>query len=481
VSLSEKLGYQATIGIEVHVQLATKTKIFCACPVAVTDEPNKHLCPVCAGHPGVLPVLNAGVIDAAIMLGLATHSTIGELTRFARKHYMYPDLPKGYQITQADKPICTNGMVTVKLEDGTMKQVRLMRIHIEEDAGKNMHSPHTNESFVDLNRAGTPLLEVVSMPDIESAAQARAYLKALWQIVTTLGISTGNMEEGAFRADINVSVRLVGQEKLGTRVELKNLNSFKFVFDAVEYEIDRQIQALHAGEVIRQETRLWDTKERKTYAMRSKEQAADYRYMLDPDLPPIVVTACDIERIAARMPELPLALFERLQKAYGLSSYEADVLMNEPELCAYYEQAMGCVPSKLMINWVLREVAGAAKEAKVAVHALRITPARLATLIQLIDTQVVSARAAADVFAVMLQSFDAPHTIVKALGLEQVGDSAELEALARAVIEKQPDNVAAYKAGKDRLFGAFVGQVMAQTQGRGNPKLIADILKKLLA
>lgn len=474
------LNYDVTIGIEVHVQLTTQSKIFCSCPNVVAQTPNSNICPVCAGYPGVLPVLNHNVVEYAIRAGLATNCTINEASFFARKHYFYPDLPKNYQITQSDTPICINGHIPIRLEDGTTKNIRIMRIHMEEDAGKNIHAAHSNESFVDLNRTGTPLLEIVSEPDIASAHEARMYLKALRSIVMYLGICSGNMEEGAFRADTNISLKKKGATKLGTRVELKNINSFKFISDAIEYEIKRQAALLDNGQTITQETRLWDTKEQKTFIMRSKEEAADYRYMADPDLPIIYVDTEWRERVRNSLPELPDQKFKRLCTENGLTEYEAEILINDIDLAHYYEQAYAHSKSKQLINWVLRDIMGYIKEQKIDINTCPITPKRLAELIQLIDNKTINNRAAQEVFEAMQTSSLSPAEIVKERNLEQMGDTGELEAIIKSIVEKNPGQASDYRSGKEKLFGFFVGQAMAQTKGKGDPQAIQELLKKYL-
>jgi aspartyl-tRNA(Asn)/glutamyl-tRNA(Gln) amidotransferase subunit B len=482
--LSRYPHYEATIGIEVHIQLTTKSKIFCSCLNEAfnefSNEANRNICQVCCGYPGVLPVLNQQVVDYAIKAGLATHCEIASFSEFARKHYFYPDLPKNYQITQNDKPICSEGFVAIRLEDGTSKKIRLMRIHIEEDAGKNIHAPFSNESFVDLNRAGTPLLEVVTYPDISNAAEARAYLKTLRSIVMYLDICSGNMEEGAFRADTNISVRKKGDPKLGTRCELKNINSFKFIADAIEYEIERQILLLESGQRVRQETRLWDTKEHKTIMMRSKEEAADYRYFPDPDLPPLHVNQAWIERIKHQLPELPEQKFERLLHQ-GLSVYEAEILINEPKIAHYYDKIQQFIQSPLIINWLLRDVMGYLKEHKITLAEFKITPEMLAQLISLIEQKVITTRTAQEVFLQAAQTGTSPQHIVKEQNLEQVSDVNALEKLIQEIIATNPQQVTAYKSGKEKLFGFFVGQVMAKTQGKSDPQLVNELLKKYLA
>ena len=471
--------YEATIGIEVHVQLSTKSKIFCSCPNIISTEPNKNICPICAGYPGVLPVLNKQVVHHALLMGLATHSNITQTTTFARKHYFYPDLPKNYQITQDNDPICTEGFVQIKAEDGSDKKIRLTRIHMEEDAGKNIHSATTNESFVDLNRCGTPLLEIVSYPDISSAYEARAYLKALRNIVLHLGIGSGNMEDGAFRADTNISVRKKGAEKLGTKVELKNINSFKFIADAIDYEIERQIKEVESGNKIFQETRLWDTHEKKTFSMRSKEEAADYRYFQEPDLPIIEISDNEIEIIKQELPELPEQKLGRLVKD-GLSPYEAQILVDDISLAQYFDQAFKIYPSKNLINWILRNLIGFIKEQKVTFEECRITPPRLAELVQLVDEGTINTKVAQEIFEELGISHKSPREIVKEKGLEQIDSDEELKKIAAEIIVKNPKQVEKYKGGNERLFGFFVGQAMKATQGKANPQKINQIFKKLL-
>lgn len=472
--------YKTDIGIEVHVQLNTKSKIFCPCSNAQTDQPNTHICPICCGHPGVLPLFNKEVLVNAIKAGLATHSKISEVSSFARKHYFYPDLPKNYQITQDKQPICTEGFIMIKKEDGTEKKIRLIRIHIEEDAGKNIHAEYTNESFVDFNRTGTPLLEIVSYPDIENAQEAKAYLKALRAIVQSLGISTGNMEEGSFRADTNVSIRKKNSAELGTRCELKNINSFKFIGDAVEFEIERQIKLLEEGKKVTQQTRLWDTKNKVTQPMRSKEEAADYRYFLDPDLPLLKVDQSMIEEIKNNLPELPAAKEERLQKEYSLSPYEVEVLTDDHELVLYFESARTITQSKLLINWVLRDLIGYIKEHKMSISECKVTSEKLATLVNLIDSGKINGQTAKIVFEEIAKNGSDPQTIISEKNLEQVEDSAHLEKIIQDIIATNQTMVAAYRSGKDKLFGFFVGLAMQKTEGKGNPKIITDLLKKHL-
>ncbi len=473
-------AYEVNIGIEVHVQLTTKSKIFCTCSNEVSDKPNSHICQRCTGQPGVLPILNKEVIHDAIKAGIATNSVIAPRSEFARKHYFYPDLPKNYQITQSDKPICSEGHVAITLEDGSTKKIRLIRIHMEEDAGKNIHASSSNESFVDLNRAGTPLLEMVSYPDISSAYEAREYLKSLRLTVQYLGICTGNMEEGAFRADTNISVRKKGAPQLGTKCELKNINSFKFISDAIEYEIERQIKLLESGEKVRQETRLWDPKEGVTKPMRSKEEAADYRYFNDPDLPIILIDEATIAAVRKEMPELPQEKSARLMQQ-GLSAYEADILLNEPEIASFYEQAATFNKSKHLINWVLRDLMGLLKNEKISLSECKITPEKLGKLVDMLDKGVINNRAAQEIFAEIAHTGKEPDLIMQEKGLQQMGNVAELETIIQEIIKANPESVTLYKSGKDKLWGFFVGQAMQKTQGKGNPQIINELLRKHLS
>ena len=471
--------YECTIGMEIHAQLTTRTKIFCSCANKIVKEPNTNICPVCVGYPGTLPVVNKQVIEYAVLAGLATNCTITPVSEFARKHYFYPDLPKGYQITQAEKPICEEGHVTIRCEDGSTKKVRLIRIHMEEDAGKSLHAQDTDESFVDLNRAGTPLLEMVSYPDLSSAYEVKTYLKTLRAVVQYLGICSGNMEEGAFRADTNISVRKKGATQLGTKVELKNINSFKYIGDAIEYEIQRQIDLVESGGKVRQETRLWDSKSKETVIMRSKEEAADYRYFADPDLPLIELTQEQIKTIQNSLPELPDQKFERLQKD-GLSAYEAGILIEDLDLANYYDAAREHTKSSQLINWILRNLMGHLKEHKIELSACKVTPQKIAELADLVQKCVINNTAAQEVFDIVAQTGKNPAAVVKEKGLEQIGSSKELEAVIAEIITANPGQVAEYRSGKDRLFGFFVGQAMAKTKGKGDPKVIQQLLKKHL-
>lgn len=471
--------YEVVIGIEVHVQLTTKTKIFCSCLNTTQAEQNENICQICTGHPGVLPVLNEAVIQNAVKAGLATFSTINSPSYFDRKHYFYPDLPKGYQITQQFFPVCTDGYVTISDEQGQEKKIRLKRIHIEEDAGKNTHLPQSGESLIDLNRAGTPLLEMVSEPDIRSAYQARQYLKNLRAIVQYLGICSGNMQEGAFRADTNISVRKKGVETLGTKCELKNINSFKFIADAIEYEIERQINLVQSGQAVKQETRLWNSKDKETIAMRSKEEAADYRYFQDPDLQPLFINDNYIDQIKKNLPELPFEKINRYTKNLGLLLYDAEILVEDKAIAHYFEEAYAHHSSKTTVNWIIRDLLGAINQNNnLSIETCLISPKSLAELAQLLDNNKINNSTAKKVFEIMFEKGGNPTDLVKSLGLEQIESLQEIEAAVLKVIAENPIEFQAYKSGKDKLLGFFVGQIMKQTGGKANPKIIQEILAK---
>jgi len=474
--------YEVMIGMEVHVQLTTKSKIFCSCANVVGKDPNVNICVICAGYPGSLPVLNQQVIDYAIVAGLATHSIISCRSSFDRKHYFYPDLPKGYQITQQYEPICKAGYIPIRLENGTTKNIHLTRIHIEEDAGKNIHSAMSNESFVDLNRAGTPLLEIVSEPDISSAYETKAYLKALRSIVQYLGICSGNMEEGAFRADTNISVRKKGSTIRGTKCELKNINSFKFIGDAVEYEIERQIKLVQQGDSVHQETRLWDSNNKCTILMRTKEEAADYRYFGDPDLPMLLISDERINVLKSTMPEMPYAKFERLCREFELSAYEAEILVEDKELADYFDEASRHTTSKQLVHWILRDLMGYVKEHKISVNVCKVTPEKLASIITMIELGVISSSAAKKIFDYVADTGQDPHVILQLHGLQQISSADELGRVAREIIASNPAQVEQYKkTGNERMLGFFVGKAMQKTHGKGNPAVFTELFVKLMS
>lgn len=476
--------YEANIGIEVHVQLTTKSKMFCASANHVGSDPNTNICNICAGYPGSLPVVNRQAVDYAILAGLATHCTIAPVSTFDRKHYFYPDLPKDYQITQQFHPICLNGFISISQDDGTMKKIRLNRIHMEEDAGKNIHSELSNESFVDFNRAGTPLLEIVSEPDIENADQAKVYLKILRSIVQYLGICTGNMEDGAFRADINISIRKKGASQLGMRVELKNINSFKSISDAIEYEFARHIDILQKGGTIAQETRLWDAKNKKTISMRSKEKEADYRYFTDPDLPLIKVDQEWIDRIAETIPELPDEKYDRFIAKKGLSPYQATIIIEDSALAHYFDKATALSDSPQIIHWILRDLLGYLKEENKTLAECAVTPEKLVAIITMVETGKINNHAAKEVFLTVAKTGNDPEEIVKEKGLEQIGSMQELEEIVKEIIATHPDNVNDYRQTSDdqksRKIGFFIGKAMKKTAGKGDPKVINQLVKKYL-
>lgn len=472
--------YEVNIGIEVHVQLNTKSKIFCRCSNEVTKEQNTNICEICSGYPGALPVANKEVVEKAILTGLATKCHISSYSTFARKHYFYPDLPKNYQTTQADYPICQEGKIQIKTEEGKEKDIRLIRIHMEEDAGKNTHSAGADESFVDLNRAGTPLLEIVSYPDISSSYEAKEYLKSLHNVVKYIRVTSGNMEEGAFRADTNISVRKKGSSKLGTKCELKNINSFKFIADAIEYEIERQIELVEGGKKVKQETRLWDEKNKRTITMRSKEEAADYRYFQCPDLPTLEISPEWVERVRSNLPELPHEKLQRFINNEGLSTYEADILVNDLKLSDYFEEAIKNYKSKNIINWILRDLLGYLKEHKLSISEVKISPEKLAKIVELLETGKINNHAAKEIFEAVAKTGASPSGVVREKGLEQIGSAEELEAIVLEIVKNNPIQVEQYRSGKDKVFGFFVGQAMQKTKGKGNPKIIQVLLKKHL-
>jgi aspartyl-tRNA(Asn)/glutamyl-tRNA(Gln) amidotransferase subunit B len=480
VSTLEK--YEAVIGLEVHVQLATKSKIFSGSSTGFGAGPNEHTDPVVLGLPGTLPVLNRSVVQMAVRFGLAVGGHIRPRSRFARKHYFYPDLPKGFQISQYDEPIIEGGAVRFRLH-GEQRQVRLTRIHLEEDAGKNIHT-EAGSSLVDYNRAGVPLCEVVSEPDIRSSEEAAEYVRAVRTLVRYLGISDGNMEEGSLRCDANVSVRPRGETKLGTKAELKNINSFKNVKDAIDHEIRRQVALVERGERIVQETRLWDASRGLSASMRSKEQAHDYRYFPEPDLPPVEVDEAALAEARGALPELPEDRFVRYADKLGLPAQDAAVLVSEREIGDFFDAAAGTDPAlaKKVANWVINEVLARVPDARQLASADQpVKPAALGELVALLDKGMLSGKQAKEVFARMWQERRTAGEIVAAEGLSQVSDTGALEAACRQVVDSNPDEVAKFKAGRAQLMGFFVGQVLKQTGGKANPKTVNEILRRLLS
>lgn len=477
------MEWEAVIGLEVHAQLATQTKIFSGAATAYGAAPNTQACAVDLGLPGVLPVLNAECVRMAIKFGLSTQSTIAPRSIFARKNYFYPDLPKGYQISQYEHPIVYNGHLDVLLEDDTMKRVGITRAHLEEDAGKSLHESFYNMTGLDFNRAGTALLEIVSEPDLRSAKEAVAYLKALHALVTCLNICDGNMQEGSFRCDANVSVRRKGESRFGTRTETKNVNSFRFVERAINYEIERQIQILESGGSVRQETRLFDSVKNETRPMRSKEEANDYRYFPDPDLLPVMIQPEQIEQVRATMPELPWEKQQRFQQSYGLSRYDANVLTSSQALSDYYETTLQHAggDAKLVANWVMGDVSAFLNKNGLSIEECPVTALQLAILLQRILDNTISGKIAKTLFEAMWAGEGDVDTLIEKKGLKQVTDDQAILAIIQQVIQESPQQLADYQAGKDRLFGYFVGQVMQKTQGKANPQQVNDLLKTALS
>lgn len=475
------MKYEAVIGLEVHAQMLTSTKIFCGCPTKFGSEPNTQTCPVCIGMPGVLPVLNKKALQFAIKTGLATHCRISSYSRFARKNYFYPDLPKGYQISQYELPICENGFLEI-IADGTVKKIGITRIHMEEDAGKNIHEGAGNYSFVDLNRAGVPLMEIVSEPDIRSPGEAVEYMRKLRTILRYLEVCDGNMEQGSLRCDANVSVRLSGQKTFGTRAEVKNINSFRFVERALEYEIKRQVQVIDSGGSIVQETRLWDPNRGVTESMRGKEEAHDYRYFPEPDLVPIVVEPEWIDEVKASLPELPDIRRERFTAEYGLPATDAGLLVTEKPLADWYEEAvkLGGQP-KVVANWVMGELMRLLNEDNKTIEKCPLKPVQLVDMLKLIDNRTISVKIAKSVFEEMYRTEKDPKDIVSEKGLVQISDSGEIEKTIDKVISEHPEEVQRYKDGEEKLMGFFVGQVMKATKGKANPHMANELLKKKLS
>lgn len=478
-------GFETVIGLEVHAQLATNSKLFSASPNQYGTAPNRNINPVCTAQPGALPVLNRRAVEFAIRAGLATNCQIRNVSVFSRKNYFYPDLPKGYQISQFDKPICEGGFLDIEFENQPgvreTKRIGITRIHMEEDAGKSQHM--AGFSLVDLNRAGTPLIEIVSEPDFRGPAEAAAYLRKLRSILQYIEVCDGNMQEGNLRCDANVSVRRVGDPKLGTRAELKNLNSFRFIEKAIEYEVHRQINVITSGGRIVQETRLYDSARNVTQSMRSKEDAHDYRYFPEPDLPPLNVSDAWIEQVRGAMPELPSAKAERFVKEFGLPEYDANVITSTKALAGFYEKAVAksMGEPKLVSNWLMTEVLRMLKVSEKEIEECPFPADHLGELVALIKKGEISSKIAKTVFEEMWASGQAPALIVKEKGLVQVSDPAPIENAMRKVMQASPKNVEEYKAGKEKLFGFFVGQVMKETQGKANPAMVNDIVKAFLS
>ncbi len=476
------MKYKTVIGLEVHAQLNTESKIFCSCSTEFGAAANTHACPVCMGLPGVLPVLNKKVLEKAILAGLATECSISEYSKFDRKNYFYPDLPKAYQISQFDKPICKSGKIRVKSGEG-FKDIRLNRIHLEEDAAKNVHPEDAskNYSYVDFNRSGTPLIEIVTEPDISSGDEAYEFLSKLKQILRYIGVSDCNMEEGSLRCDVNISIMPEDATKLGNKVEIKNMNSFKAVKLAIEFEYKRQLQMTEYGETIVQETRLWNADKLETYSMRSKEDSHDYRYFPDPDLAPVIVDKEFIDKLKSSLAELPDAKIDRFMKDFALPVYDASVLSSTRELAEYFEKTVsnGANPKKAS-NWIMSELLAHVDDSE-KMESFIVKPESLAKLLLLVDKNVINGKIAKTVFSDMLQSGEDPEEIVNKKGLTQVSDTSEIEKIVEAVIAANPQSIADIKEGKAKAAGFLVGQVMKESKGKANPQIVNEILNKCIA
>ena len=477
------MSYEPVIGLEVHAQLLTRSKIFCACSTQFGASPNSNTCPVCLGFPGALPVLNRDAAIMAVKAALALGCTINPISIFARKNYFYPDLPKGYQISQYDKPLAEHGFITLS-GNGIPKKIRIKRVHMEEDAGKSIHDGFSDSdrfSYIDLNRSGTPLIEIVSEPDIHSPTEAHEYLTRLKVILEYLEVCDGNMEEGSLRCDANVSVRPAGETKLGTKAELKNLNSFRFLQKALEYEIARQIQVLEEGGSVVQETRLWNTTDQRTISMRSKEEAHDYRYFPEPDLPPLAISEAWQNEIRASMPELPEAKKNRFVTQYNIPEYDAGVLTTSRALADFFEETVAlCQSPKAASNWIMGDLLRDLKEFNLEIESSPVKPKSIADLIRLIESGEISGKMAKDVFEVMFRDVKTPQEVISEKGLKQITNTAEIEKIIRNIIAANQKTYEQYRNGKKATFGFFVGQVMKATKGQANPQLVNELLKSIL-
>ena len=472
--------YEAVIGLEVHAQLLTESKAFCGCSTKFGNAPNTNVCPVCLGHPGVLPVLNKKVVEFISLMGFATNCTVNEKSVFARKNYFYPDLPKGYQISQYDKPICENGFINVKTKEGSSGRIGITRIHMEEDAGKSIHD-QAFETLVDLNRCGVPLIEIVSEPDMRSAEEAVLYLTKIRQIVQYLGICDGNMEEGSLRCDANISVRPAGQKEFGTKTEVKNMNSFRNLERAINFEIKRQTETLEDGGKIIQETLLWNADQNEAVSMRSKEEAHDYRYFPEPDLLPVIMDDGWQKQLRLKLPELPEVRKDRFINDFKLPEYDADILTLNRDLADYYEDVLKTTKDyKSASNWVMGDVLKTINEEKIDIKSFPVKPENLGKLINLINEGTISIKIAKDIFPEMLKNLKSPEEIVKEKNLVQITDTKEIENIIVGILEAHQPEIQTYLEGKDKVLGFFVGKIMKETKGKANPKIVNDILKEKL-
>ena len=470
------MEYEVIIGLEVHAELSTKTKIYCGCTTEFGGDPNTHCCPVCTGMPGALPVLNEKVVEYAVRAGLATNCEIAKYSKQDRKNYFYPDTPRAYQISQFDLPLCEHGKVDVETSNGK-KEIGITRIHIEDDAGKLVHDNYTGGTLVDLNRAGVPLIEIVSEPDMRSAEEAVAYVEKLKGILEYIGVSDCKMQEGSLRADVNLSLRPVGGEKFGTRTETKNLNSFRSIKNAIEFEIERQKKVLEEGGTIIQETRRWDDEKGEGFAMRTKEDAHDYRYFPEPDLLPINLSEEYIKNIKDTLPELPESRRKRYVEEIGLPDYDAGIITSSKALSDFFEEAAKeCGNSKAVSNWIMTDIIRVAKEMGVEYSELPFTPANLASLIKLIDKGTISSKIAKEVFEIMCEGGKDPEKIVEEKGLVQISDEGAIKEVVDRIIAANPQSIVDYKAGKDRALGFLVGQCMKEMKGKGNPQILNKLI-----
>ena len=476
------MTWETVIGLEAHVQLSTKTKLFSRASTTFGQSPNTNVNLIDCGLPGVLPSVNKEAFYKAIRFGMAVGSKINQTSIFDRKNYFYPDLPKGYQITQMDLPIVLGGTIDIETDEGNKKTINITRAHLEEDAGKSIHDEFEGYSAIDLNRAGTPLLEIVSEPEISNAKEAVAYMKALHQLVTFLDVSDGNMSQGSLRCDANVSIRKIGDPKLGTRTEIKNINSFRFIEKAINFEVKRQIKQLENGETVTQETRLYDSVKDETRPMRSKEFANDYRYFPEPDLLPVVISDKEMQHIRDNFPELPKDKEGRFKSEFGLTGYDAKILASSKSMANFFETAAkDLLNYSLLANWLIGEISAFLNKDVIEINESKLTPANLATLINRIDDQTISGKIAKSIFEEMYLNGKTPDEIIESQGLQQISDDGEIEKIINTVIENNPAQVEGYKNGKDKLFGFFVGQVMKETQGKANPQVVNELLKKKLS